>query len=154
MVLAHVTVLVLSVESSDKEETYMLPRSNIITVSTGRARVFSLIVEKTVECFISFHRSVFSCATWGKPSTFPCCIARVFPPSRLQHKVEQSVHVLMPRIVEETVKFFISFHLAYFSTNRGGVRLQGPSEDTCSPFHGHGIADRDPGADEVRRQVL
>ena len=39
------------------------------------------------------------------------------------------------------MKFFSSFHRGYFSANRGGVRLLGPSEDSCSPFHGHGIAD-------------
>ena len=63
VVLAHVTVLVLSVESSDKEQTYLLPRGNIISASAGRARVFPQIAEETVECIISFHRSVFSCAT-------------------------------------------------------------------------------------------
>ena len=113
VVLAHVTALVLSVESSDKEHTYLFPRGNLITVSAGRARVFP-IVEETVECLISFHRSVFSGATLGKSSPFPCYIARVFTPTRLQHKVEQSVHVLMPQIVEETVNFFSSFQRSVF----------------------------------------
>ena len=39
---------------------------------------------------------------------FSCCNSTVFPDARLQHKVEQSVHVLMP-LIEETVNLFSSF---------------------------------------------
>ena len=92
----------------------MLPRGNIITVSACRARVFSTDRggNRGVLHFIIQERIFVRNVGSSPAATRLSSLMRVW-----QHKVEQSVHVLMPRI-EETVNYFVH-----------------------SPFHGHGIAD-------------